>query len=195
MSCLCFALQAEAKPFLAYFSLSLVHDKPFRIYRNDNIWAIITGIGKERMARAISFFAGFSFPDPISYLNIGLAGHKDEEIGNVFLCHKVMDESRQISLYPTFFFPWKKRTETLCTIDRMESNYPAPYLFDQEGSAFFTTAKSFTELEKVQLLKVVSDNINNPLSTFEKEKVPSLMERAIPDTKELLSYLCSKQSM
>lgn len=189
MICLAFALLPEAKPFIQKFSLALFQDSPFRIYQKDSIYAIITGMGKENMTSAISYFSGLFSREKITFINIGFAGHKSHAMGKVFLCEKVLDAASNLSYYPSFFFPWKKATETLCTIEHIESSYPTSMLYDQEGSAFFRTAKSFTELEKIHLLKVISDNEKNPASCWDKAKATSLMKEALIDLSELLEVL------
>ena len=55
-----------------------------------------------------------------------------------------------------------------------------------EGFAFFKAASRFCSAEFVQSLKVVSDNLQQPLAQFDKTKVKALIE---PHCESILTYL------
>ena len=60
------------------------------IYQADNLFLCVTGIGPLNMAMAISFMAGKNIINPAAILlNIGIAGGKDYQIGNLIEINKI----------------------------------------------------------------------------------------------------------
>jgi adenosylhomocysteine nucleosidase len=91
---LVFATKIEADSFIKGLELSLVKEKPFKIYNRDNIYLIISGIGKAYAAMAV-FFMISEFGTDVVY-NIGAAGSTtlNNRIGDVFIIDRVVEYDR-----------------------------------------------------------------------------------------------------
>ncbi len=62
------------------------------------------------------------------------------------------------------------------TVDRPETGYPEPVLYDMEAAAFCSAAARFSTFELVQVLKVVSDNREQPAGSATRGRVTGLIE-------------------
>ncbi len=184
------ALSVEAAPILSHLHCKLVEDKAFRIYENEQVRIVISGVGKISMAAATAYLAGLT-KDISGFLNIGIAGHKDQKISEGILVHKIIDSTLQKSFYPTICFKWDFPTDVLYTLDAAEDQYKKPYLYDMEASAFFSTALRFETSEKIQVFKIVSDNEQNPFKELTKEKVKTLIEENLEKIDELINIMLS----
>ena len=91
---LVFATIIEAKIFIERFCVKPVEEKPFRITRSENIFLIISGIGKANAAMAASYLINKYNTGII--INIGAAGatRSDCKIGDIFHINKVVEYDR-----------------------------------------------------------------------------------------------------
>ncbi|MBU0543931.1 MAG: hypothetical protein KKH97_01145 [Proteobacteria bacterium] len=72
LTCLVMATLLEAKPFISGLSLARLDNKPFPVYRNENVILIISGIGKANSAMACAYSC-LRFA-PFCIVNLGAAG-------------------------------------------------------------------------------------------------------------------------
>lgn len=159
------ALHCEAKTFIDFYKLkkqSQIH--LFDVYQCDNISLIVSGIGQHNMIAAVNWFAGhFNIANrPALWLNIGIAGHKSADIGELFCCHKISEASQKNPFYPTKWLKHNIPLMPLISHHQVETDYPDNALVDMEGYAFYQSALRFNSQEQVQCLKIVSDNEANP---------------------------------
>ena len=178
------ALPAEAKPLINHFLLKPTHSKPFCVFsagggpaanfsatkkdgsaaifggggQDDGIRLIISGMRKEKSGRAVSFLHELSGAQDEAWINIGIAGHRDHAIGTGVLAHKIIDSKTSKSWYPALVFRSPCATEALLTVNRAESRYASPYVYDMEASGFYESALRYSTVELVHCYKVISDN-------------------------------------
>jgi len=154
------ALECEAKALINKFKLKKENTShPFSVYSNDNIILTVTGVGKVAMASGVAYvMAGFSDIEMPIMLNIGIAGHKTEALGSLFVASKVIDEDSRKVFYPQLIgSKWPVASEIKSTTVP-STNYSDDCLNDMEASAFYETAVRFSSNELIHCLKVVSDN-------------------------------------
>lgn len=72
VTCLVFATELEAAPFLKGLGLKALRGRPFPAYRNRDLAAVICGIGKANAAMATAWAC--SFFSPRRLVNLGAAG-------------------------------------------------------------------------------------------------------------------------
>lgn len=88
------ATMLEAKPFVLGMSLKQSRKKPFSVFQNDNIFLIISGIGKANAAMATGYSCIKCKPTCIC--NLGAAGATDfsHPLGEIFHINKIVEYDR-----------------------------------------------------------------------------------------------------
>lgn len=180
ITCIFAAHQKEAHSLIHFFRLKMASSTPFRIYRGENISLIITGEGPHNMATAV----GYMGKKNALYINIGTAGHKTHPIGSAFLIHKIIWKNK--TFFPSIPFSSPFPKEALLSRDVFDSVYPDDFLVDMESAAFFSAAKHFSPLEFIQVIKVISDNDNNP---FNISRTPQIIGQHTASFASLLQIL------
>ena len=148
------ALEIEAKPLINFYKLKKTNYSSFDIWENENKKLIITGVGKLRAAIAISYLFGLS-KNVTSFLNLGICGHKNLEIGTLVFPHKIKDSANGKNIiYPSILFEnLPCDTFPLMTVDSPCSEYENDYCYDMEAFGFFTAAVKFLPIDLVYSLK------------------------------------------
>lgn len=158
------ALPAEAKPVVSRFNLARVQtERAFPVYRNQRISLVVSGVGKANAAAASAFlYALNGFPDGAIWINLGIAGHKDLPLGKAVLAHRITDTASGRHWRPSIAIYAPCDTVTLETLDKPNFDYSRDCAFDMEASGFYATAIRFSSPDRVQCLKVISDNQDSP---------------------------------
>jgi len=154
------ALECEAKALINKFKLKKENTShPFSVYKNENIVLTVTGVGKVSMASGVAYvMAGYPDIEMPIMLNIGIAGHKTEALGSLFVASKVTDEDSRKVFFPQLIGnKWPVASEIKSTT-MPNTHYSDSCLNDMEASAFYETAVRFSSSELIHCLKVVSDN-------------------------------------
>ena len=176
MLCLVTALQAEARPLIAHYKLQAIQGHAFRLYTGNGLRLIVSGIGKVAAAGAVAYQCALLDNSPSAWLNVGIAGHANKEVGSALLAHKITDTTNGKTFYPIFTAAPACPTSPLYTVDQAETAYATDCAYDLEASAFFETAQRFTSGELGHCLKIISDNPQNPIGNFDLKKVAGLVE-------------------
>ncbi|MDD1641498.1 MAG: hypothetical protein LUQ68_08440 [Methylococcaceae bacterium] len=129
------ALPCEAKPLVEHFGLKKdVSVQPFAVYLNHDICLTVTGLGKSAMAAGVAYTqALFAKVEHPVILNIGIAGHKDHLLGDLFLIDKIIDIDSQKSYYPSLIFTPPCPTDSIQSSSKPQLDYDHPYLCDMEA--------------------------------------------------------------
>jgi nucleoside phosphorylase len=185
------ALPAEARPLLEHFRLrDKQHKAAFPLYRNADMALIVSGPGKIAAAAATALLAGTGTPTArAAWLNIGIAGHAHHAIGSGFVAHRITDSATGKNWYPPQLLDLPVATETLCTVDRPEDDYPAAALYEMEASGFFPVACRFSSSELVQCFKVVSDNSTQASTAVTAKLCAQLITARLADIEQLVTAL------
>ena len=88
------AVMSEAKPFVLGLGLTQTQQAPFRVFENQRIALIISGIGKANAAMAALFAIQKFNPDQI--INLGSAGANDgrHPLGEIYQIDKIVESDR-----------------------------------------------------------------------------------------------------
>ena len=94
MTAIIMATMLEAKPFVLEMSLRQTQKIPFRLFVNDGILLIISGIGKANAAMATAYVC-LKFK-PACICNLGAAGatHSGNHLGEIFHIQKIVETDR-----------------------------------------------------------------------------------------------------
>ena len=182
------ALQAEARPLIRHFGLKAVHgSESFPRYEEEEMRLVISGVGKSASAAATAFLHGVTGEERnVVWINVGVGGHRDLDIGEGVLAHKVTDKARGESWYPPQLFDASFTTGPVLTVDEAEVDYDGPWVYEMEASGFYSTACRFSVAELVQCLKIVSDNLESPLDQVSIEKVDELIGSRLPLVEQIV---------
>lgn len=176
------ALPCEAQPLVAHFKLvKNVTVLPFAVYANQHICLTVTGVGKAAMAAGVAYSAALWAGDASPVMvNVGIAGHRDQPLGRLFLADKLIDADSRKNFYPGLVFTPPCPTGAVQTASTPQLAYDHAYLADMEATAFYETAARFTAAELIVCLKVVSDNLQSSVAALNPKQVSSLIAGQLP---------------
>jgi len=191
------ALPSEARPLLEHYRLAQVNEKPFRVFANAalSLRLVVSGIGVEACATAVGFCAGLQTNRPSDiWVNIGVAGHRDLDIGSVALGARIQRDGASKNWYPGFLFDTHIPVSEVVSFNEPVQDYPAGTLCDMEAAGFMAAASRVGNTDLIQVCKIVSDNASNSLANINREFVTRLVQQQIPAIETLLSALrgCSE---
>jgi len=174
------ALPAEATPIAQHYRLKKSNrSHPFPLYSTDTMQLVVSGVGKCNSAAATAWLAGItseSRQHGSIWINIGIAGHGECDIGTAICASRVKDAATEQNWYPTLIDnPLLK--QTVETVDTPSHDYPNNNAFDMEASGFYASALRISTSEFAQCFKVISDNKGNSTS----EITPELTRQLIGD--------------
>jgi len=185
------AMPAEARPLIEFFNLrksgSLSSSK---VFAGEGVWLVISGVGARAARLAVERLSSRTGPYvDRCWVNVGVAGHADHELGRAFLAAKIEDATTGRSWSPQVDFPHGLPTAEVRTVARPEQRYDEDVLYDMEAAAFYETAIRFSPREKVHVLKIVSDNLRRPVETVTAEAASQLVNQQLPAVERLLTQL------
>ncbi len=186
------ALRCEASAIIEYYDLKYLSDAQlFGIYANDsgNISLTVTGVGKLAATAGTIYSYTILNCDPGDvWLNVGIAGHRDHTIGDIYLSNCIEDSASAEIWYPQIIIDSEIPTEKLLTLDRPSTNYDE-VMFDMEGSGFISTACRFGLMELIHSIKIISDNQEHPAGKLTEGRVNKLIELNTEKVVSLASHL------
>ncbi|PWJ88716.1 nucleoside phosphorylase [Oceanotoga teriensis] len=151
------ALKFEALPIIKKYNLKKTEDK-MKIYKNENITLIISGIGKINSAISVAYLKN-NKNDKI--LNIGIAATSNSKIykkDEIYLINEIYDEEIQKNYYPEIFYEINELEGKIVTKSRIQKEkIKYPIMIDMESSGFYQSAKKFYKSENIFIIKYISD--------------------------------------
>tara|TARA_B110000967_G_scaffold207534_1_gene257151 strand:+ start:524 stop:1366 length:843 start_codon:yes stop_codon:yes gene_type:complete len=180
----------EAKALVRMLELERHHvSSEFVEYSNSNkLHLLVSGIGKEAITAAVTYLGEQQASDSgeiRAWLNIGIAGHRDASLGNAWLGNKITDQSSGACAYPPQLIEGIE-VGSVVTVDEPENSYPLDAAYEMEASAFYAEATKYSTAELVQVFKVISDNLVNPISEIDIRSVPGLIAAQAPQLQILI---------
>ena len=168
------ALLCEAQALINFYKLSLdnsLKDKPkqTKIYTNDNLVILISGIGKSNTQKSLTFtLQNFKINRSI---NLGIAGCVDESIniGSLFCTYGQIQGVKNATI-TCLDTPCVDKTQIKTTLVDMESKY------------FYDICK--LDIKEIYIIKVVSDHLD---ATYPKKSfVIQLIQNTLKKWKHIL---------
>ncbi|MCB0329830.1 MAG: hypothetical protein KDD70_09205 [Bdellovibrionales bacterium] len=164
MQLLVTALRPEAEPLIAHLGLKRdLSVKSHELFVGSDHLLIVSGVGSVRSAIATTLALTPLERTPLVVANIGIAGGpKNIPIGSPVRAVKLTDSITSEHFYPdvTIKLPFTP-VELLTSPKPYEQNspdYKMKFVVDMEATGFFRAAQSFVPLERIQIVKVVSDH-------------------------------------
>ena len=169
------AMEREAKPLINYWNLKKNTEKIFSD-KKKRINLIVSGIGKKKAENATNHIAEKTSINCF-FLNIGIAGHRDYKLGEIVLVSKVTDNKTKYNWYPSLLWETKIKKAPLLTVGFPKIIYKSNLLYDMEASGFFKSARNFVGPEKVQCIKIISDNKKSSILNISSQKIESWIKK------------------
>ena len=163
------ALYHEASPFIKKYGLKKNPDfGKIEVFENEKIRLIISGTGKVQSAIAVSSVISLK-NDADKIINIGICGaaEPDFAIGDMFLVHEVRDFSAKKRYYPDILYDFQIAGAAVTTFDKPLVEHERKTIADKleivdmEASGFYEAAVRHVTAEKIQILKIVSDHLED----------------------------------
>ena len=153
------ALLCEAQSFIEYYKLKKLNSK---IYLNDEIVILISGIGKENTISTLDYM--FLHYDISIALNIGIAGCNDTsiEIGDLFCTNKKL---------PNVAFLPLITNDNVTTISSSDTTT----LYDMEAQYFEEISLQHLKEDSIYIFKIVSDHLSD--KKLAKDFIKSLIAK------------------
>lgn len=163
------AFQSEAQSIIELFNLKLFQANNQKIYMNDNIILIISGMGEENTTNALAWI--FDNYDIHKAINIGIAGcsNKSIDIGELFCTNRYLKNIKYMNL------------ETVNN-PKIFTNILSDTLYDMEARYFLDISLKFLDEKDIYIFKVVSDYLDDTIPN--KEFVKQLIRNNLKSIKE-----------
>lgn len=183
----------EAKPLVRMLQLERDEaSSDYVQYSSPNkLRLLVSGMGKESVAAAVTYLAEQQANDDgeiRAWLNVGIAGHRDAPLGSAWLGNKITDMRSTTSAYPPQLMEGI-RSGRVVTVDEPENEYPLDAAYEMEASAFYAEATKYSTAELVQVYKVISDNLANPISEIDLGSVPGLIAEQESQLRKLINAM------
>ena len=184
------ALQAEAQPLITRFGLRCESPRGmFRIYRSESMALVVSGVGKSLSAAATGYLCGCSDGwRNAPWINIGVAGHRTVDVGELIVANKIVDQSTAHSWYPPQLVS-NVGNSTLITVDKPEESYPERAAYDMEAAGFFPSATRCSSGELVQSIKVISDNPHQSIALLNARSIEQLITKNLSEIEQFINRL------
>ena len=174
---LVFALYIEAKVFIEkYEIISKERFKGLQIFETNNYIILISWIWKTKAIFWVTY-AFLKYPKIQSAINIWIAWSNKAKIWDIILINKIIDNDSKKTYYPDIGSNQPFHTSELKTIWKPQLNDNWNQIIDMEGSWFFEISNKFLNVDKIMLIKVISDNTN--IAYLEKWFVEELMNKKL----------------
>lgn len=191
------ALYPEAKPLIAHYGLSQVPG-PFRVYRNEQVGLVVSGVGKAASAAATAYLhTKLGESTGGAWFNIGVAGHRDRPVGDVILADEILDQgtAKRWTTAPT---SGSLPLGAVVTVDQAEDQFETDAAYEMEAAGFYSTALLFSPIEAIQCVKVISDNQASNRHRLKAKDIESLIANhlgeVLPIVEETIELVDSRDN-
>tara|TARA_X000001036_G_scaffold439825_1_gene492522 strand:+ start:2259 stop:3059 length:801 start_codon:yes stop_codon:yes gene_type:complete len=172
------ALQNEAKPLIEYYKLKLLHHYPFKVYKNENKWLIVSKVGNTMIKKACLHLSEISHSHLNTvWLNIGTAGHLNYPLGTILIANKIIDDCSKATYYPSQIIKENLISTIVRTVEKNVNDYNEKEIFDMEASGFFHICSKISLNELICSIKIISDNKEFP--NFNNKLIYSLIKNSL----------------
>jgi adenosylhomocysteine nucleosidase len=191
------ALKCEAKSLIAHYRLKKCAESasfPLFISQDKHISLTISSIGNINTAAATAFTHVFlQTGKPDIWLNIGIAGHKELDIGEITMAHKNIYQSNQHTWYPQILFSPPCQSMEILSSNKLVTDYdsskPSEPVFEMEAAGFYATACRFATSELIHVVKIISDNHQYPVDKISESIVDNLVKNKLSTIEQILESL------
>ena len=190
MQCILSALKAESDPLVNFFQLKRHSSFQFPVFVHNDLYLISNGVGKAKVQERIYSFLETIRDDFIQFINIGIAGGKDDnsELGQMYLINKILDGDNDHSYYPDILIRHSLAEHSVTTVNKGITDGGSRYktLVDMEASEIFKICSKKIPVHRIAFLKIISDYMDLDAVSFNAESISSFIT---PNLKSINSFL------
>ena len=191
MQCILSALKAESVPLIKHFKLEKNLSFPFPLYQNENLFLLVIGVGKGKIAQRISAFYKHYGTTNLQFLNVGISGGNpiNSKKSQLYLINKIIDDQTGKSFFPDILIDNQIEEKSVTTVDKSVTNGGKNYenLVDMEASEIFRCCIKVVSTHQISFLKVVSDYMGKDTFLLNNLKIEQLIKNHIPTIQLYLS--------
>ena len=152
---------------------------------------IVSGMGANKMIQAVQWGNNlFQQQNKISWINLGIAGHKSLPVGTAVLINQASLSNNTEILDTQTKIKHHFESKSILSILQENTGYKDDYLFDMEAHAFLKETSTLSSLKQCQSIKVISDN-SETTPTRNKEKISNLIAGNMKQISEFAKLLQS----
>lgn len=158
----------EAEMLIKHYELKKTEYSAFSIYENEEkkIRLVISGVGKNAAATAIGVIgARYELKKADCIINFGVAAGKEEFVGQVFLCNKIVEQASDKTFYPDMLLELDMPEAAVITVDfvirdinELSDDELTIFLYDMEAAAIYQSAIHFIGPHQMCFIKLISDS-------------------------------------
>lgn len=159
------ALMLEARPLVTALGLKAMPEQPFPVFGDGRRLLVVSGTGSHRAAAALGWALG-RWPAIGAAANLGFGGAAEGVAGlrEWYLVHAVRDKASGRLYIPDILFRHPFEERGLLSVPRVSTGEPGwNGLVDMEGSGFIEAARRFLAVDRILLLKWVSDPLSGEI--------------------------------
>jgi hypothetical protein len=180
------ALKAEAIPLINYYKLVPNNSIGLQMYKNDLFTILITGVGKKNVNKALKeYLKKFKNIEEAKFINIGIAGgiKGNCRIGEMFFINKVFDDYLEVDYnIKTGNRPNISENRVTTVFEPILNNgQDREGLVDMEAYGICSILSDFNQLNKVTIIKIVSDFMDSDTKYLSSKQIRKLIEKNLFD--------------
>lgn len=187
------ALHNEAAPLIKHYRLKKYTEAtafPVYLSQDQRHSLTVSGVSANNAAAAAGFTHALLGTGKYDiWLNIGVAGHRTLTIGDIIVAHKISEQGSWREWYPGLIYTPPCTTVEVLSCRHIINGYPAHCAVDMEASGFYSTACRFAVCELIQVIKIISDNQQNPAKTITKSLIAELVGNQISVIDQIIKIL------
>ena len=186
------ALKAEAFPLINYYKLIPSNSIGLQMYRNDLFTMLITGVGKKNVNKTLKeYLKKTKNIEEAKFINIGIAGgvKGNCKIGEMFFIDKVFDDYLEVNYNIKSGNRSNLLENRVTTVFEpiMNSDQEREGLVDMEAYEICSVLSNFNHLNKVTIIKIVSDFMDLETKYLSSKKIQKLIEKNLFDIDHFLN--------
>ena len=180
------ALKAEAIPLINYYKLLPNNSIGLHMYKNDLFTILITGVGKKNVNKTLKEYLKKSKNiEEAKFINIGIAGgvKGNCKIGEMFFINKVFDDYLEVDYnIKTGNRPNISENRVTTVFEPILNNgQDREGLVDMEAYEICSILSGFNQLNKVTIIKIVSDFMDSDTKYLSSKQIRKLIEKNLFD--------------
>ena len=180
------ALKAEAIPLINYYKLVPNNSIGLQMYKNDLFTILITGVGKKNVNKALKkYLKKFKNIEEANFINIGIAGgvKGNCKIGEMFFINKVFDDYLEVdyNIKPGNRPNISENRVTTVFEPILNNGQDREGLVDMEAYEICSILSDFNQLNKVTIIKIVSDFMDSDTKYLSSKQIRKLIEKNLFD--------------
>jgi hypothetical protein len=176
MNTLIIALKHEAYHVIKRYQLTLAVHQPFKVYQNENLRVVLSGVGKSASHAATKFALEDRNTHNGLWINFGVAGDRTLPIGSLVSISKVTENDTDRRWYPSIKQANKHCVKELLTYSTAVNQYPLNSCCDMEAAGFMAAVSETICSEHIHVLKLISDNTSSGIGNLTKILMKHLVE-------------------